>query len=206
MVRTSQGGGCPSVARGSPEGHSPTGRRHGGCASINHRLFSQGESRGAQPHWQESEGVPQNLSLLISPFLSRKGARGMVRTPKGVSRGVRTGRSPLRIWQEVRMSRGVQPLWQEAWRMCLHKPSSLLFPLPSRKGARGMVPLLNGATQLKWWGESRTLLGSWAARNWAVTSVPNASFSHMESSQGRLCLAVWSAGGWRLGQAEPAGS
>ena len=99
----------------------------------------------------------------------------MVRTPKGESRGV-------------------QPLWQEAWRMCLHKPSSLLFPLPSRKGARGMVPLLNGATQLKWWGESRTLLGSWAARNWAVTSVPNASFSHMESSQGRLCLAVWSAG------------
>jgi hypothetical protein len=34
------------------------------------------ESRGAEPHCQESEGVPQIQSP--PPFLARKGVRGMV--------------------------------------------------------------------------------------------------------------------------------
>ena len=38
-----------------------------------------------------------------------------------------------------RESRGVQPHWQEAWRMCLHNLLLFTFPLPYRKGARGMV-------------------------------------------------------------------
>ena len=48
---------CPQcMKRGSPEGSTPTGRRYGGCASIND-------------------------TSLLSPLPSRKGARGMVRAP-----------------------------------------------------------------------------------------------------------------------------
>ena len=77
-------------------------------------LPSQGESRGVQP------AVPP---------------------PKPESRGAQ----PLWQWSGVSRvpkgeSRGAQPPWQVVWRMCLHKPSFFfIFPLPSRKGARGMV-------------------------------------------------------------------
>ena len=40
-------------------------------------------------------------------------------------------------------SRGVQPHWQESWRMCLHNLLLFTFPLPYRKGARGDGPRLN---------------------------------------------------------------
>ena len=71
----------------------------------------KGESRGAPPQWQESEGVP--------------------RAPKGESRG-----APPQ-WQESEgvprapkgESRGAPPQWQEVWRMCLHK-QTIFFILP----------------------------------------------------------------------------
>ena len=40
------------------------------------RLMKNGECRGAKPLCRESEGVPQ--MPISSPFLDRKGVRGMV--------------------------------------------------------------------------------------------------------------------------------
>ena len=78
---------------------------------------------GAAP-WQGSGGVPQSSNL--PPFLE--------------GRGQGDGPSPNRSAAPAsRESRGVQPHWQEAWRMCLHNLLLFTFPLPSRKGARGMV-------------------------------------------------------------------
>ena len=148
--------------RGSPEGHRPNGR------SLRVSRAPKGESRGAPPQWQEVWRMCLHKpSSLFFPLPLRKGARGMGertaggypeghpyggggcpeghpvwRTPKGESRG-----APPQ-WQESEgvprapkgESRGAPPQWQEVWRMCLHKPpSSLFFPLPLRKGARGMV-------------------------------------------------------------------
>ena len=42
---------------------------------IPSRLMKKGECRGAKPHCRETEGVPQ---IICSPFLARKGVRGMV--------------------------------------------------------------------------------------------------------------------------------
>ena len=119
--------GCPQrMQAGSPEGCNPPGRRYGGCASINRFLYF--------------------------PLPERKGAWGMVRTtieakPRTVE-GQRCGPSTVQPHEAAAQwvssalasgeSRGVQPPWQEVWRMCLHEPISLL-PLPERKGARGMV-------------------------------------------------------------------
>ena len=60
-------------------------------------------------------------------------------------RGVQRGATPLAgVWGcspalASGESRGVQPHWQAAWRMCLHTLLLFTFPLPSRKGPRGMV-------------------------------------------------------------------
>ena len=42
------------------------------------RPIKHGVCRGAKPLCRESEGVPQKLFSYSSPFLARKGARGMV--------------------------------------------------------------------------------------------------------------------------------
>ena len=62
----------------------------------------------------------------------------MSASPQGASRGDRP------LWQEVwecplaqGEPRGDRPLWQEVWRVSLQH--FFLFPLPFRKGARGMV-------------------------------------------------------------------
>ncbi len=158
---------CPSRPSGSPEGHRPNGRRYGGCAarrrgspeghrpngrSLGVSLTPRGESRGAPPQWQEVWRMCLHKpSSLLFPLPLRKGARGMVRpTPAGVwgcaptqggsPEGHRPNGRSLGVSRAPKgESRGAPPQWQEVWRMCLHKPSSLLFPLPLRKGARGMV-------------------------------------------------------------------
>ena len=101
--------GCPPAHKGRPEGIAPSGRRSGGC-SPEPALQLQGESRGAQPLWRESEGVPQNLSFLYcSPFLLGRGLGGWsARTAGGYPQG-----APLQWWMSrapKRVSRGRCPL------------------------------------------------------------------------------------------------
>ena len=122
--RPSPAYGCfPSACkRGVQRGAPPSGRRYGGCASITY-------------------------SSLFPPSF-QEGARGMVRATieaKPQNRGSPAVRSP--IYQTVFLlpcpacgeSRGAHPLWQAVWRMCLHNLLLFIFPLPGRKGARGMV-------------------------------------------------------------------
>ena len=98
-----------------------------------------GESRGAQPLWQGSGGVPQR-ALISSPAKQSGAVAGRLGRPArdGGGRGTSTcgGRHPqwaLRAGE----SRGAPPLWQGSGGV----PQRALIssPLPSRKGARGMV-------------------------------------------------------------------
>ncbi len=128
----------PYHRRGSPEGCNPPGRRYGGCASINLLLF------------------------FICPLPSRKGARGMVRatieatSPKPESRECRplegSGSVPQRQPYHRRGSpEGHSPTGRR-YGGCASINLLLFFicPLPSRKGARGMVraTLLSSLTGL----------------------------------------------------------
>ena len=108
---------------GSPEGCNLSGRRNGGCASINSSsLLSpflpgrMGPLRGDGPNTllqpRESSGAP--------PF----------------GRGLRVSPAHAR---GVKQSRGVQPHWQEEWRMCLHK-HHLYFPPSFQEGGQGDGP------------------------------------------------------------------
>ena len=141
--------GVPRPPRGSPEGRSPFGRRYGGCASINHLLFfgsppflqEGGQGDGATVPTQESEGVPQAAGypqgaplrcwVCRAPKGESRGAQPLWQESEGVPQaaGYPQG-APLR-WLGVPrpqggVQRGTQSLWQEVWRMCLHKPSSFL--------------------------------------------------------------------------------
>ena len=167
-------GGVPRAQGGVQRGTAPLA---GVCGCT---ARAQGESRGAQPHWQEVWRMclhKQIFFLLLFPLPSRKGARGMVRpdpggslrvcrarrrggpegyrpngrrsggVPRAPKGGVQRGTAPTAggLGDVPRASkgesRGAQPLWQEVWRMCLHIQIFffILFPLPERKGARGMV-------------------------------------------------------------------
>ena len=97
------GAGCAAPPRGSPEGRSPFGRRYGGCASINHLLYSRGSPEGHRPNGGSLRVSLRTSLLSLFPLPARKGARGMVRpTPAGVwgcaacaQGGVQRGRAPL---------------------------------------------------------------------------------------------------------------
>ena len=133
---------------------------------------SKRESRGTQPFdsalgpspstlsrspegaalWQGSGGVPQ--ILFLRPLPSRKGAGGMVRATIEAKPRIEEAQKAQPFGRGSREcppalasgeSRGGAPLWQEVWRMCLHKPLLFSFPLPSRKGARGMVRATSAA-------------------------------------------------------------
>ncbi len=120
------GGWCARTASGYPQG-AP-------LRVLGVPRAPNGESRGVQPHWQGSGGVPQHF--LLFPLPERKGARGMVRTDGQwvPTRGTPTGDGVPRAPNGE--SRGVQPLWQGSGGVPQHFS---LSPLPSRKGARGMV-------------------------------------------------------------------
>ena len=88
-----------------------------GCAAC-----AEGGVQRGTPLWQ---GVPQNRQF---PFL-----RG---------RGLGThGAYPYSVWvcraPEGGVQRGTQSLWQEVWRMCLHKPSSSRGAQPLWQEAAG---------------------------------------------------------------------
>ncbi len=118
-----QGLSPSACKRESPEGVHPSGRKYGGCASINHSSFLSPFLLGSGPGgWSEPQsrrspnrGTPEGV---VAPWQG----------PEGVPARLQAGES-----------RGGAPLWQEVWRMCLHKPLLFSFPLPLRKGARGMV-------------------------------------------------------------------
>ena len=101
-----------------------------------------------QPLWQAVWRMClHQLICFTFPLPSRKGARGMVQAPFEAT--PHTGSAEERCPPARGLgcpsarasgeSRGVQPLWQAVWRMCLHQLICFTFPLPSRKGARGMV-------------------------------------------------------------------
>ena len=121
----------------------------------------KGASRGAQPLWQEvwRMCLHKPTFCLILPPSSQEGGQGdgahgrPVGTHKGhpygggcpvrTEGGVQRGAAP---WQESEgvprapkgASRGAQPLWQEVWRMCLHKPTFfLILPPSSQEGGQG---------------------------------------------------------------------
>ena len=78
--------GCAAPPRGSPEGRSPFGRRYGGCASINHLLYSRGSPEGHSPNGGSLRVSLRTSLLSLFPLPSRKGARGMVRPyPRSVA-------------------------------------------------------------------------------------------------------------------------
>ena len=130
---------------GSAEGRSPSARGLSRCPPA----LASGESRGVQPLWQAVWRMClHQLIFFTFPLPGRKGARGMVQAPFEATphTGSAEGRSPSarglsRCPPALASgeSRGVQPLWQEVWRMCLHQLIFFTFPLPGRKGARGMV-------------------------------------------------------------------
>ena len=143
---------------GSPEGCNPTGRWHGGCASA----LESGESRGVQPHWQVAWRMclhkPSSF-LYCSPFLRGRGLGGWcARTASGYPQG-----APLRVmvWHVHPMGspEGCNPTGRRhedvpqppqagspegcnpfGRGLGVSPRTPLYFPLPSRKGARGMVP------------------------------------------------------------------
>ena len=78
-------------------------------------------------------GVPGGVPLESN----RTGWEGGQQPSPALAHQQRIGMFPRAC--EAESPEGVHPLWQEVWRMCLHKPRLLYFPLPSRKGARGMV-------------------------------------------------------------------
>ena len=101
------------------------------------------ESRGRRP-WAGVWGCPPDF-ITFFPLPSRKGARGIVRTPfvanppSGESRGVQPlwqgflGVSPSTYKRESRGRRPLAGVWG-----C--PPDFIIFfPLPRRKGARGIV-------------------------------------------------------------------
>ena len=132
----------------------------------------QGASRGDRPLWQEVWRVSPR-ALLICPLPTRKGARGIVRRGRHPASSLR-GACDVAIWGGVPpvgrglgvsaspqgASRGDRPLWQEVWRVSLQSFTN--FPLPTRKGARGMVrrgrhpaSSLRGACDVAIWGGVR---------------------------------------------------
>ncbi len=70
---------CRVCPRGSPEGHSPFGRRYGGCASINLLLYSRGSPEGHRSNGGSLRVSLRTSLLSLFPLPLRKGARGMVR-------------------------------------------------------------------------------------------------------------------------------
>ena len=86
---------------------------------------SSGESRGVQPHWQEEWRMClHKLLFFTSPFLSGRGSGGWCEP---------LSRQSSKPQQE---SRGRRPL---AGVLGVPPKAYYYFPLPSRKGARGMV-------------------------------------------------------------------
>ena len=131
--------------RGSPEGcllwQESEGVPQAALYSPFRRHCGQRGSPEGCPLWQESEGVPQ--AALYSPFRRHCGQRG---SPEGCplwqeSEGVPQAAlySPFRRHCGQRGSPEGCPLWQESEGV----PQDLsLFLLPLRKGARGMVRML----------------------------------------------------------------
>ncbi len=100
----------------------------------------KGESRGAQPLWQEvwRMCLHKPTFFLILPPSFQEGGQGDGRTD---GRWVPTRGTPT--VEDVPCapkgeSRGAQPLRQEVWRMCLHKPPFFLILPPSfQEGGQG---------------------------------------------------------------------
>ena len=133
------------VQAGSPEGCNPTGRRNGGCASINYvsllppSFQEGGQGDGAVPYrgeapnrsrspegavlWRGHWGCPPDL-IITPPFLSGRGLGGWS--------------DPLsrRSSESQQESRGRRPL---AGALGVSPRTYYYSPLSFRKGARGMV-------------------------------------------------------------------
>ena len=96
-----------SAARGSPEGHSPTGGRYGGCAAR-----PRGSPEGHRPNGRRSGGCASiKQSSFLYPLPRRKGARGMVPPLTDKHPASRYGGCASKVKGE---SRGAQPPWQES--------------------------------------------------------------------------------------------
>ena len=128
----------------------------------------QGESRGGTPPWQEVWRMCLHKPLLFSfPLPLQEGGqgdgpshhRGQATNRRSLAEPrpptshcdcseaiwggaapfrIRLGRAPPRL--QTGESRGGAPLWQEVWRMCLHKTTLLYFPLPLQEGGQGDGP------------------------------------------------------------------
>ena len=131
----------PAHASGESRGSNPSGRRNGGCASYSSHacrlteraerqsLFARG-SRGCPPGKQQNwVGGWAATTFRPDYFFSccKRESRGR-RPMAGV-----WGCPPAHASGE---SRGVQPHWQEEWRMCLHNP--IIFTSPPSVIARSL--------------------------------------------------------------------
>ena len=141
--------------RCGPSTAQPHRRRCSGCPPA----LASGESRGVQPPWQEVWRMCLHKQIYFSsPFLSGRGQgdgahyyRGKAPNrgrheaqprclPATVRPLYRAAPWAAAQWVSSALasgeSRGVQPPWQEVWRMCLHEPISLLPP-SCQEGGQG---------------------------------------------------------------------
>ena len=138
----------PFAKAGSPEGRNPTGRRNGGCASITDASLPSpfpkaGSAEGCNPTGRRNGGcASMHYASLPSPFPKAGSAEGCNPTGQAVWEDVPPCTTLLYFAPSRKrgVQRGAYPHWQAVWRMCLHRLIFFIFPLPSRKGARGMAP------------------------------------------------------------------
>ena len=93
--------------------------------------WGSGSPEGIAPSGRRSGGCPSR-ALLICPLPERKGARGMVRATN------EAGLTLTRIWGG---GAGVQRAPPSGRGLGVSPRKHIYSPLPTRKGARGMVPL-----------------------------------------------------------------
>ena len=149
----------PLPGSGESRGEHPTGRRYGGCASIHYTsllspLPGSGESRREHPTGRRYGGCASiNYFSLLPPFLPGRGPGGWsapLSRPKPRTAGAQRR---VAAWPSTTVAVVVPPVHEAGspegsiptgrrYGGCasIHY-TSLLSPLPGRKGARGMVPL-----------------------------------------------------------------